>query len=72
MSNVRYAVVIEKGAEGYGAHVPDLPGVISVGDSEADVMASIREAIGLHLEGLRHAGDPIPEPRHTVTVVDAA
>jgi predicted RNase H-like HicB family nuclease len=34
MISMRYAVVIEKGAHGYGAYVPDLPGVMSVGDTE--------------------------------------
>ena len=71
MSVMRYAVVIEKGEYGYGAYVPDLPGVISVGDSEEEVTTNIREAIALHLEGLRKAGDDIPEPRTRVTVIDA-
>jgi predicted RNase H-like HicB family nuclease len=72
MTLMRYAVVIEKGEESYGAYVPDLPGVISVGDSEEEVIANVRRAIALHLDGLRQAGDQIPEPRTRVTVVDAA
>ena len=71
MNRMRYAVVIEKGDRGYGAYVPDLPGVVSVGDSEEEVTANIRLAIALHLEGLRDAGDRIPEPRTLVTVIDA-
>jgi predicted RNase H-like HicB family nuclease len=55
----------------YGAYVPDLPGVISVGDSQAEVTANIREAIALHLEGLRDSGDDIPEPKTLVAVIDA-
>lgn len=72
MSNMRYAVVIERGPKGYGAYVPDLPGVISVGDTEAEVTANIREAIALHLEGLRESGDEIPDAKTLVTVVDTA
>jgi predicted RNase H-like HicB family nuclease len=68
----KYAVIIERGSTGYGAYVPDLPGVISLGDTEAEVTANIREAIALHLEGLRDAGDPVPEPRSSVTFVSAA
>jgi predicted RNase H-like HicB family nuclease len=49
MSVMRYAVVIEKSDQGYGAYVPDLPGVISVGDSQEEVTANIRQAIALHL-----------------------
>ena len=69
---LKYAVIIERGARGFGAYVPDLPGVISVGDSEQEVTAGIQEAIALHLEGLRDAGEPIPEPRSSVTMIDAA
>ena len=72
MTGMRYAVVIEKGEAGYGAYVPDLPGVISVGDSEEAAIANVREAIALHLDGLRQAGDQIPEARTRVAVVDAA
>jgi predicted RNase H-like HicB family nuclease len=68
---LRYAVIIERGTSGYGAYVPDLPGVISVGDTEQQVTANIQEAIALHLEGLRDVGGPIPEPRSSVAVVDA-
>jgi len=72
MTDMRYAVVIERGEESYGAYVPDLPGVMSVGDSEEEAIANVRQAIALHLEGLRQAGDPVPEPRTRVAVVDAA
>ena len=72
MSSMQFAVVIEKGDTSYGAYVPDLPGVISVADSEEDVIASVREAIALHLDALRESGNPIPEPRTRVVVVDAA
>lgn len=72
MKFMRYAVVIEKGPESYGAYVPDLPGVISAGETEAEVTANIREAVALHLEGLREIGSAIPEPRTLVTTIDAA
>jgi predicted RNase H-like HicB family nuclease len=72
MSVMRYAVVIEKSDQGYGAYVPDLPGVISVGDSQEEVTANIRQAIALHLEGLRDSGDDIPEPKTLVAVIDDA
>ncbi len=58
----RYAVVIEKGSNNYSAYVPDLPGCVSTGRSLEDVTRNIREAIELHLEGMRAEGLPIPEP----------
>jgi predicted RNase H-like HicB family nuclease len=48
-----YLVVIEHEGESWGAYCPDLPGVGVVGDSREDVEKLIREAIALHLEGLR-------------------
>lgn len=55
-------VVIEKGVASYGAHVPDLPGCIAVGQSREEVLGLIREAIELHIEGLKEAGETVPMP----------
>jgi predicted RNase H-like HicB family nuclease len=57
-----YLVVIEHEGDSWGAYCPDLPGVGVVGDSREEVEQLIREAIAFHLEGLREAGEPIPEP----------
>ena len=59
---MKYMVVIEKGVASYGAHVPDLPGCIAVGQSREEVLGLIREAIELHIEGLKEAGEPVPMP----------
>jgi predicted RNase H-like HicB family nuclease len=59
---MEYLVVVEKGPKSYGAHVPDLPGCIAVGETRREVMKLIREAIQLHIEALREAGDEIPPP----------
>lgn len=68
----RYLVVIEKAGGGYSAYSPDLPGCIATGSSEEEVVASMREAIAFHLEGLRAEGLPIPEPSSSSTFVDVA
>jgi predicted RNase H-like HicB family nuclease len=67
----RYAVVIEKMENGYGAHVPDLPGCIAAGDTCEETGQLIREAIPFHIEGLRMNGEPIPEPTTRIEFVDA-
>ena len=59
---MRYMVVIEKGPTSYGAFVPDLPGCIAAGETEAAALTLIQEAIQFHLEDLRLGGMPIPEP----------
>ncbi len=62
---MRYLVVVEKGPTSYGAHVPDLPGCIAVGDTEEEALQLIREAIELHLADMRRTGQPIPNPSST-------
>jgi len=57
-----YLVVIEHGGESWGAYCPDLPGVGVVGDTREEVEQLIRETIALHLDALRQAGDPVPQP----------
>jgi predicted RNase H-like HicB family nuclease len=66
----RYAVVIEQGPTSFGAYVPDLPGCVAVGETVEEVTELIREAIDFHLEGLRDAGQPIPEPTSRMAYVE--
>lgn len=68
---MRYAIVIEKGETSYGAYVPDLPGCVAVGETEAEVRQLIREAIEFHIEGLRLESSPVPEPTSHVEYVEA-
>jgi predicted RNase H-like HicB family nuclease len=71
---MEYLVVVEKSGTGYGAHVPDLPGCVAVGESRREVLKLIREAIDLHIEVLRASGQTVPEPnsKSEVVRVDAA
>jgi len=64
-----YLVVIEQGASSFGAHVPDLPGCVAVGDTREEVTKLIREAIEFHLEGMQADGDLVPSPVSTGTTV---
>jgi len=67
---MKYMVVIEKGDASYGAHVPDLPGCIAVGQTREEALNLIREAIELHIEGLKNAGEPVPKPSSASEFVD--
>jgi predicted RNase H-like HicB family nuclease len=69
---MRYAVVIEKSQSNYSAYVPDLPGCIATGATIAEVQQSIREAIELHLSGMREDGTPIPPPSSQVDYINVA
>lgn len=67
---MRYLVVVEKGPSSFGAYVPDLPGCVAAGQTREEVLALIREAIELHIEGLKQDGQPVPPPSSTGEVVD--
>jgi predicted RNase H-like HicB family nuclease len=62
MAVMRYMVVVERGETSWGAHVPDLPGCIAVGESREEVLRLIREAIEFHIDGLKQDGQPVPTP----------
>jgi predicted RNase H-like HicB family nuclease len=67
---MRYMVVIEEGPTSFGAYVPDLPGCIAVGETRAEVLKLIEEAIELHIEGLRDEGAEIPKPHASSEFVE--
>ena len=69
---MRYAIVIEKAENDYGAYVPDLPGCIATGTTIEATEREIRETIEFHLRGLREDGLPIPEPSSRVDYVEVA
>ncbi len=67
---MRYMVVIEEGETSWGAYVPDLPGCVAVGETEAEVKQFIQEAIEFHLEDLTESGAKIPVPLSKSDYVD--
>lgn len=69
---MRYAIVIENAGNNLSAYVPDLPGCVATGSSIAEVEEAIREAIEMHLNGMREDGEAIPMPSSQVEYVDVA
>src|SRR5437773_7771009 len=59
----RYLIVIEQTATGFSAYSPDLPGCVATGGTLEEVERQMHDAIEFHIEGLRLAGENIPEPR---------
>lgn len=57
-----YVVVYEPAGSNWSAYVPDLPGCVAAGDTLDETKQLMREAIALHIAGLREDGLPIPEP----------
>jgi predicted RNase H-like HicB family nuclease len=69
---MRYAIVIEKAENNYAAYVPDLLGCVATGKTVEETEQQIREAIEIHLRGMREDGLPIPEPSSQVEYVEVA
>ncbi|MEO1246641.1 MAG: type II toxin-antitoxin system HicB family antitoxin [Pseudomonadota bacterium] len=66
---MKYLVVVEKGENGYGAYVPDLPGCVAAAETRDEITVLIQEAIDFHIEGLREFGTPIPPARSQSEIV---
>jgi predicted RNase H-like HicB family nuclease len=69
---MRYAIVIENAGGNYSGYVPDLPGCVATGATIPETEQALREAIELHLEGMREDGDPIPPPSSHVEYIEVA
>jgi predicted RNase H-like HicB family nuclease len=65
-----YAIVLEKAKSNYAAYVPDLPGCVATGATLKATERRIREAIEIHVAGLREDGLPVPKPSSRVEYVE--
>ena len=68
---MQYPMIIERGERNYCAHFPDLPGCIATAKTLDELKQRMREALELHLRGMREDGLAIPEPS-LVEYVEAA
>lgn len=59
---MKHTIVVEKEPNNLSAYVPDLPGCVTTGKTVEEIERNVREAVSLHLEGMREDGVPIPEP----------
>jgi len=56
-------VVLEKPETGFSAYSPDLPGCITVGETDEDTIAQIKEAIRLYIEEMIDLEETVPESK---------
>ena len=61
-----WPVVIEKDADGYFAHCPQLQGCYTQGDTYEEAIANIRDAIKLHIEDRLANGESLPQAEMVV------
>ncbi len=60
-----YTLVLESGDHNWSAYFPEVPGCVATGATRDETIAVATEALEFHLEGLRDAGETVPEPhRH--------
>lgn len=67
-----YVVLYEQAEDGgWGAYLPDLPGVVALGATREEVEQLIKEAVAAYVELEQEEGAAIPGPAHhsgTLTV----
>ncbi len=58
-----YVVVYERAEDGgWGAYLPDLPGVVALGVTHEEVSDGIREAVEAYAAEMSELGRPMPAP----------
>jgi predicted RNase H-like HicB family nuclease len=67
-----YVVIYEQAEDGgWGAYLPDLPGVVALGTSREEAAARIKEALTAYVEDLQQRGESLPAPHHAAGTVAA-
>lgn len=69
--STKYLIVIEKTPHNLSAFSPDLPGCVATGATQPEVEERMRDAIRMHLDGMREDGVAIPEPSSVAEYIDA-
>jgi predicted RNase H-like HicB family nuclease len=67
----KYLIVIEKTPNNLSAFSPDLPGCAATGATQTEAEEKMRDAIRMHLAGMREDGLEIPEPTSVAEYIEA-
>ena len=60
---MKYRVILEQDEDGIVvAEVPALPGCISQGNTRAEALVNVKEAIVVDLDSLKDHNEPVPPP----------
>jgi antitoxin HicB len=65
MSRLTYSILLQPDPDegGFTVTVPELPGIVTQGESFEEALAMARDAIALHVEGLAADGLDVPIER---------
>jgi antitoxin HicB len=64
-----HRVIFGEPIDGYMGQVPELPGCYTCGDTPAEALANLEEAMAAWLESCLISGDPIPGPARALAPV---
>ena len=68
-----YVVIFERAEDGgWGAYLPDLPGVVALGTTRDEVSERIREAVDAYAQEMEAVGQPLPDPVAAAGTIQAA
>jgi predicted RNase H-like HicB family nuclease len=68
-----YVVIFERAEDGgWGAYLPDLPGVVALGTTREEVGERIQEALDAYAEEIASLGQRLPEPVAATGTIRAA
>ena len=56
-----FLIIVEKTNGNYSAYCPDLPGCVATGNTREEVLKRMKEAIKLHLEGIKEDKISVPQ-----------
>ncbi|HLT24221.1 MAG TPA: type II toxin-antitoxin system HicB family antitoxin [Ignavibacteria bacterium] len=60
---MKYRILLEQDEDGgFVVEVPALPGCISQGNTRAEAVENVKDAIRGYLESLEKEGEPVPPP----------
>ncbi len=63
-----FSITYQAQTPAYIVDFPDLPNIITSGESLADAFTGACEALDLHLESLQKLGLRLPKPKHRLVV----
>ena len=67
-----YVVIYERAEDGgWGAYLPDVPGVVALGATREQAAERIKEALSAYAEDLQERGGSLPVPQHAAGTVAA-
>jgi len=70
---VTYTIVIERGEDGgWGGTIPDLPGLLLMGDTREELLANAPDAIRAHIAASRELGLAVHELGENLAQVEVS